>query len=228
MTDALAMVRVMAWLSPAFPTGGFAYSAGLETAAHEGLVDGEDTLLHWVSCQLTQGTLLLDAKLVSLSHRAQTSEVLTELQSLARALAGSEPRWRETLAQGDAFLAGIGERREFADMDAKGTLKLSSHQSGCPLAVAIGAATAHGGVARSIAIIAFLQSAVGQQLSAAIRLNLMGQSGAARLLDRLEASIVGTMESALNCTIDDLTSATPIADILAARHSTLDGRLFLS
>ena len=32
------MMVLQAWFSPAFPTGAFSYSHGLETAIHEGLV----------------------------------------------------------------------------------------------------------------------------------------------------------------------------------------------
>ncbi|TIT41710.1 MAG: urease accessory protein UreF, partial [Mesorhizobium sp.] len=38
MTDqpsGIALLRLMAWLSPAFPVGGFAYSHGLERAVHD-------------------------------------------------------------------------------------------------------------------------------------------------------------------------------------------------
>ena len=227
-SDALALVRVMAWLSPAFPTGGFAYSGGLEAAAQTGLVDGENTLFDWIMSQLRQGSLQLDAKFVSLAHRCDEPEALRDLQNLAEAFAGSAPRWRETMAQGSAFLAGVNERQEFADGDVRHALGFATDGKDCPLPIAVGVATAYGGIELSIASLAFLQAAVGQQLSAAIRLNLMGQSGAARLLDRLEEPIVEAMEAALDCTEHNLTMASPLADVLAARHDVLDGRLFLS
>ena len=49
MIDDLDLARLMAWLSPVFPTGGFAYSSGLETAVAEGLVKDEADLLNWLN-----------------------------------------------------------------------------------------------------------------------------------------------------------------------------------
>lgn len=38
------LLRLMAWLSPAFPVGGFAYSGGLEAAVQSGHVSSAETL----------------------------------------------------------------------------------------------------------------------------------------------------------------------------------------
>ncbi len=37
-TSPQTLLRLMSWLSPAFPVGAFAYSHGLEQAIHEGLI----------------------------------------------------------------------------------------------------------------------------------------------------------------------------------------------
>ena len=44
----IALLRLMAWLSPAFPVGGFSYSHGLERAVHDGLVADSDSLAAWL------------------------------------------------------------------------------------------------------------------------------------------------------------------------------------
>ena len=46
MADAL--LRLMAWLSPAFPVGCFSYSHGLEWAVQDGQVAGSDGLGAWI------------------------------------------------------------------------------------------------------------------------------------------------------------------------------------
>ncbi|MEO0635253.1 MAG: urease accessory UreF family protein [Pseudomonadota bacterium] len=226
--DALALVRIMAWLSPAFPTGAFAYSGGLEAAAQSGLVANEEQLFLWLETQLEQGGLQLDAKLLSLAHQSKGGERLASVQALASALAASAPRWQESVGQGRAFLAGIAERAEFSEHDVQNALGLGEADEPCSLSVAVGAVAAYADIPRNMAILGFLQGAVGQQLSAAIRLNLMGQTGAARLLDRLENAIVTCMEQALDTAENDLHSAAPMADLLAAQHDTLNSRLFLS
>jgi len=41
----ISLLRLLTWLSPAFPTGGFAYSHGLEWAVEAGHVRNEAQLL---------------------------------------------------------------------------------------------------------------------------------------------------------------------------------------
>ncbi|TIS06302.1 MAG: urease accessory protein UreF, partial [Mesorhizobium sp.] len=51
MTDqpsGTALLRLMAWLSPSFPVGGFSYSHGLERAVHDGLVADRGDLAEWL------------------------------------------------------------------------------------------------------------------------------------------------------------------------------------
>jgi urease accessory protein len=42
------LLRLMAWLSPAFPLGGFSYSHGLERAVHDGLVHNLERHEDWL------------------------------------------------------------------------------------------------------------------------------------------------------------------------------------
>ena len=46
--DSTISAALFAWFSPAFPTGGFAYSHGLEAAAAEGQVTDERSLAQWL------------------------------------------------------------------------------------------------------------------------------------------------------------------------------------
>jgi len=52
--------ELMLWLSPSFPTGGFAYSQGLETAVARGLITGREELRCWLLALLTRGMLWSD------------------------------------------------------------------------------------------------------------------------------------------------------------------------
>ena len=42
------LLRLLAWLSPAFPTGAYAYSHGLEWAVECGDISDGDTLRVWL------------------------------------------------------------------------------------------------------------------------------------------------------------------------------------
>jgi urease accessory protein len=58
-----ALYRLLAWLSPAFPVGGFSYSHGLEAAVEAGTVRDRATLERWVAAVLTHGSGRIDADL---------------------------------------------------------------------------------------------------------------------------------------------------------------------
>uniref|UniRef100_UPI00339D62C4 urease accessory protein UreF n=1 Tax=Aquibium sp. A9E412 TaxID=2976767 RepID=UPI00339D62C4 len=213
------LLPLMAWLSPAFPTGGFAYSGGLEAAVADGMPNDEATLGAWLATLLGHGAPRNDAILLAAAWRAADDRAaLDRLAGLAAALAGSAERHAETLAQGASFHDAAGAwfagrppcRRETA------------------LPVALGAACGAAGVALPDALAGFLQAFVSAQLQAAIRLSVTGQAGAARLLAALGPAVAAAAAQAAAATPDDLGSAAMLAEIAAMRHETLAPRLFLS
>ena len=56
-----ALLRLMAWMSPAFPVGGFSYSGGLEKTVEDGRVRNAAELSGWVETLLRHGSLWNDA-----------------------------------------------------------------------------------------------------------------------------------------------------------------------
>lgn len=219
MTDQSSLLRLMSWLSPVFPTGGFAYSAGLEQAAASGLVGDEAALKGWLTALLAHGSVWNDAVLLAAAHAsAGDPSSFKQVSELAEALAGSAERHAETMRQGQSFLEAA--RHWFAD----GALP----QRPTPLAVAIGAAAGLSGIDRETALAAFLHGFLSNQLQVAIRLSVTGQQGAARILAALEADIASMAVRAARSTLDDLGSFAYRAEIASLTHETLQPRLFLS
>src|SRR5262249_60924900 len=52
----LPFLRLLAWLSPAFPTGSYSYSHGLEWAVGEGSVHDRPSLVDWLAADLRYGS----------------------------------------------------------------------------------------------------------------------------------------------------------------------------
>ncbi len=220
MTDARALLRLMAWLSPAFPTGSFAWSAGLEQAVDAGHVTNEDSLGTWLSGLVRHGGARNDALLFALAWReAPDSAAIARLGELAAALAPSAERHDEAMAQGKAFASAVANW--FGGSQTEPIAEL-------PLAIIAGAACRKGGVPLEDATAGFLQAFVSNQLQAAIRLGVTGQTGAARLLAGLESEIFTTAQTACNGSVDDLGGCAVLADIAGMQHETLSTRLFLS
>ncbi len=80
-TDRAALLHLQAWLSPAFPTGGFAYSHGLEWAIEAGDITDGESLLAWASDVLAHGSGRSDAVLLRHAHRSASDP--TTLRAIA-------------------------------------------------------------------------------------------------------------------------------------------------
>lgn len=219
MTDSTSLLKLMSWLSPVFPTGGFAYSAGLEQAVAAGHAADLPTLHDWISTQISHGGLWNDAVFMSEAHRhAGDPDMLAELAELAIALCPAQERLREAQDQGTSFLQAAAHWIDAARLPERGT----------PLCVAVGVAAGLEQIDRQLSIAAYLHAFVSNQLQCAIRLSVTGQNGAADLLARLEPVIAGCATRAAAATRDDLGGSAFIADTMSMRHETLEPRLFLS
>ena len=211
------LLHLMAWLSPAFPTGGFAYSHGLEWAVEMGEVKDGDTLHAWLTDVLVHGSGRSDAILLRHAHRAGFDlDALGDIVSLARAVAPARERRDEALYQGRAFLLAVAAWLETglpADM---------------PHAVAVGAAAGRAAVPEDAVATAYLQAFASNLISAAVRLVPLGQTTGLRVLAALEDTIISTADATRGATLDDVGGCAFRSDLAAMRHETQYTRLFRS
>lgn len=218
--DTQALLRLMAWLSPAFPIGGFAWSGGLERAVADGLVKNASGLEDWLSTLMRHGALWNDAVLFSEAwRRSGDTEALSDTAELGLAMAGSAERFAETSSLGRAFVAAAS---------AWPNPVLERLPADLPFPVAVGAVAAAHGVSVDKALAAFLHAAVSQAVSAGIRLGCCGQAEGVRILAALEEPVAQLAERAPELTLDDLGGATIQAEIASLRHETQHSRLFRS
>ncbi|MEM8539760.1 MAG: urease accessory UreF family protein [Pseudomonadota bacterium] len=212
MTDTTALLRLMSWLSPVFPTGGFAYSAGLEQAVAGQLVTDQQSLEDWIKLSISNGSLWNDAVIFCAAHRGE------DVAELCLALCNAAERRKEMLDQGAAFYDAATHWFE--------ETALSSRETPLPVLVAQAAALAD--IDAQSAIAAYLHTFASNQLQCSIRLSVTGQNGAAQILAGLEPHIQEAAKRATTSTLDDLGTLTFMADIAAMNHETLQPRLFLS
>ena len=218
MTDTHDLIRIQAWLSPAFPTGAFSYSSGLEAASRCGLIENTAELEEWLIDFLSIGAFWNDAVLFAEAWRSSgDAQRLAEVTELAEALCFSSTRHLEAIAQGEAFLSGAA---------AWGNLPILP--GACVLPVAAGAVCGQHGIGLQASLGAYLHAAVSNQVQAALRLIRIGQQSGLELLVRLEPVIVETAELAAGTSLDDLGSSGLLADVMALNHETLESRIFRS
>ena len=216
----IGLIRLMNWLSPVFPTGGFAYSGGLEQAVRDGVITDEAALGDWLETLIGFGSIRNDLILLATAWKQQAvGEALDDLAATAVALCGSAERKLETVVQGAAFADALKSWPEATRIACP---------PDTPLPVIVGAACSAGGIALNDALSGYLQAFVSSQLQAAIRLSVIGQTGAARLLAKLEPLLVKAANEAAKLTLEDLGSAAFMAEIASMNHERLDGRLFRS
>ena len=215
-----ALLRLTAWLSPAFPVGSFAYSGGLERAVADGLVNDADMLRRWLETLIGNGSAWNDAVLLAESHRSHNDAAhLAELAELAAALAGSRERHQETILLGEAFFAAA---QAWPDDVFSRLPKKAAYP------VAVGAITGAHGIQLDKALAAFLHAYLSQAVSAGIRLGVAGQKDGVAILAGLEEHVMNIAARAARSSLDDLGSATVQADIAGLRHETQQTRLFRS
>ena len=220
MTGSHDIVRLMAWLSPVFPTGGFSYSSGLETAVQTGLIKNEKQLINWLTDLLQCGSARNDAILLCEAWRGyRNAHVVQQIGELALSLAGSAERYLEATAQGEAFTQAAKNWPETANQ---------AFPDPCSLSVAVGIAAGCSKLDLRQTLIAYFHSFISNQLQAAIRLSIVGQSAASRILAQLESVVLEISSNVETTSLDDLGSATFMAEIMAMKHEELSGRMFRS
>ncbi len=80
MADATDRLRLVQWLSPAFPIGAFAYSQGLEVAIADGDIRTASDLETWIAAILRHGSGRIDA--ILLAHARKPGADLAGLTAL--------------------------------------------------------------------------------------------------------------------------------------------------
>jgi urease accessory protein len=227
MTTEAALYRLMTWLTPAYPTGAFSYSHGLEYAVAEGLVRDRQSLIDWVATAVASGAGKSDGALLAAAWRAAEAggqDALDAAAELAAAWRGTAETALESRAQGAAFLAVTRAAWPHPLLDA---LALR-HRGEVALPVAVGVAAAAHDVPLAETLTAYLHSFAGALVSAGVRLIPLGQSDGQRAIAALEPVIAGTARAVLATPLAEIGTAAPVIDRCSMRHETQYTRLFRS
>jgi urease accessory protein len=207
----LGLLQLVQWLSPAFPTGAFAYSHGLEFEVLAGRVTSAVSLGDWLRDVLGFGAGWQDAVLLSQALELDADLVL--LAGMAQALAPSAERLSETMEQGTAF--------------ARATSALTGLDlPACALPVAVGQAARTLSLPKSQVIALYLHGFAANLVSAAVRFVPLGQTEGQGVLAGLHPVIENLASKAATATLDDLASATLRADLASMHHETMPVRIF--
>ena len=220
-----ALYRLLAWLSPSFPTGAFSYSHGLEAAAEAGMVRDRASLQSWIAAIVTQGGGRIDIDVLSAAYRAAGARdhaALDAANRLGLAFRGTAELALESLQQGAAFFATDIAAWSDPFLDAW------NPSEGVCLPAAFGAAAGAAGIALEDALLGYLHAIASNLMSAGLRLGLIGQTDGQRILAALEPLIASAVDAAKRRDPADFGSATFAVDLASMAHETQYSRLFRS
>lgn len=226
-TDHAALYRLLTWLSPSFPVGGFSYSSGIEWAVEAGDITDAGSLQDWLAATLTDGSGFCDGVFLTQAHRAVEAGdhlLLRDIAELAAAFVPSRERQLETSAQGRAFIEIARAAWNCDGLDEA----VAAYDGAMVYPIAVGVVSAAHGIPLAPSLHAFLHALVSNWISAGARLIPLGQTDSQRVLAALEPVVTTTASRALGATLDDLGSATFRADLASMRHETQYTRLFRS
>lgn len=224
------LYRLLVWLSPAFPVGGFSYSHALESACEAGIVRDRTSLRDYVNAALAHGAGRSDAMFFVAVHRAVASndeDGFVWAAECAAAMRGSAELALECNAQGAAFATTVAAT--WPGLDIAGWRALLQDRGiapAYPVAVAICAAVS--GIDLRPALFAFLQAFASALVTAGVKLIPLGQTDGQRAIADLESAVAAATEAGLSRPLDELGSAAPMIDLLSMRHETQYTRLFRS
>ena len=225
-----ALLRLQTWLSPAFPTGAYSYSHGLEWAVEMGDVHDRESLVDWLEADLCYGSGRNEAIFFIESWRSAVDDdraKLYEIAELTAAFRGTAEFALESSQQGSACLATLRHVWPDRVLDWLSE-ELCQNQVQPAVAVVFGVSLARQGVAAEPPLPAFLQSYVANLVTAGVRLIPLGQTDGQLAVAELEQAVLATSKHAENATIDDLGSAAFMVDLASMAHERQYTRLFRS
>jgi len=227
--DTRSLLQGLRFIDSFFPSGGFAFSSGLEAAVKSGAVrDGKD-LARYVEDLLMHGIRRREVTAVAVAHQARTAGKLATALTVDREL--------DALKIGrDSRLASRQMGRQVIRMSAEQIhdnrllrdFRAAIEEGRTPghFPVSIGMTLAACGWSRQDTVAAYLYQTAQGFVSAAMKLLPVGQQEGQHLLSRWEPLIADISRTAQPQ--ERLISWSPLQDIYAMRHARLESRLFRS
>src|SRR6476620_6542179 len=227
--NTLSLIQGLRFVDSFFPSGGFAFSFGLEAAVKAGAVRDGKELARYVEDLLVQGIGRREAIAVAVAHSAAVTGRLAPVFAVDRA--------RKAFKLGrDSRLASRQMGRQVVKAAAE---QLHDHrplleyrravdEARTPghVPVAVGLTLAACGWSRQDTVAAFLYQTAQGMVSAAMKLLPVGQQQGQQLLAEWGPLIAEVSHRVTPH--DSLGSWAPIQDIYAMRHARLESRLFRS
>lgn len=227
--NTLSLVHGLRFVDSFFPSGGYAFSSGLEAAMQGGAVKDSDQLGRYVEDLLRGGMSRREVLAVKVANRAGATGVVAKAIEadfdLEATKIGRESRVASRQMGRQVLKVAADQLRDKPVVEAYRDAVEANRAPG-HLAVSFGLTLGTCGWNAQETAAAFLYQTAAGFVSAAMRLSPLGQFEGQRvlgewlpLIDRISREVEETMP---------MSSWSPIQDIYAMRHGRLEWRLFRS
>lgn len=227
--NTLALLNGLRFVDSFFPSGGFAFSSGLEAAVKDGAVRDGKEFATYVEDLLVHGIARREAIAVAVAHQAATQGRLAKALAVDRTLEALKLGRESRLASRQmgrqivkAAAEQLHDNRPLLDYRTA----VEERRTPGHLPVAVGLTLAACGWSRQDTVAAFLYQTAQGMVSAAMKLLPVGQQQGQQLLAGWGPLIAQLSHRVTPQT--QFASWSPVHDIYAMRHSRLESRLFRS
>ena len=227
--NTISLLTGLRFVDSFFPSGGYAFSSGLEAAVQGGAVRNAEELSLYVVELLTTGIGEREAVAVGLAHDACVSGILEIAFKADRELEamklGRESR-TASRQMGRQVIRLAAEQIDRHQLIEDYLAAVEAERTPGHVAVSLGLTLAAAGWSKEDTIAAFLYQTATGFVAAAMKLMSIGQREGQRLLESWLEVIELVSHKAAHQRV--LQSWSPVQDIYAMRHSRLESRLFRS
>lgn len=225
----LSLLQGFRFVDSFCPTGGYAFSSGLEAAVQGRLVKTSDDLSRFVVELLTTGMGEREAVAAGLAHDGLVSGILEIVLKADRELEAmklSRESRSASRQMGRQMIRLAADRKDHAPVIEDFAAAVEAGSTPGHMPVSLGLALAAAGWSKEDTIGAFLYQTATGFVAAAMKLLPIGQREGQRLLESWLEAIQRVARQAAQQRV--LRSWSPVQDICAMRHSRLESRLFRS
>jgi len=230
MDSGMSLLNLLQLTDSFFPSGGFAYSWGLETCVSGGMVDGVEGLRKFLTAYLVGQFARSDALVVKLAFEAAEKGDLPAIIRLDKKLNAVKTarECREgSLQIGRQILRVINMLRESAFLREFASC-IEAEESWGHHAPVFGVVCQVLELSKRSCLDAFLYQAALGVVSAGVRLIPLGHMDGQRALERIKPLLVSLGNEIDPLSENDISSFAPGIEIRAMQHETLYSRMFRS
>ncbi len=226
-----ALLRLLQLTDSGFPTGAFAFSNGLEGLVEAGVVRGEAEVAALLRAQLDEGFAGIEAPAARHAHRFAAGGDLGGLLALDAELGALKPvpalraastKVGRRFLESAAVVLGDGS----AAIATRYRAEVAAGRTDGHHAVAFGVVAQAAGVEETVAAVALGAGFVGGLTAAAVRLGVVGQGAAQRIVAGLHPAVLAAVEAAGRIPVSEMGGYLPQVDVAGLRQPALVGRLF--